>query len=73
MIKYYLFLFGGSVTPRFKGKPGRESNVCARIKYHTYDDSWYRNYSCESPKSSLTVSTVDILVLHSAEVAHLYP
>jgi hypothetical protein len=31
--------------PDFRGpKPGREIHqVCARIKSHTYDDSWYKN------------------------------
>jgi hypothetical protein len=30
------------VTPRFKGKPDA-SQMYARIKSHTYDDSWYKN------------------------------
>jgi hypothetical protein len=31
-----------AVTPRFNSKPERKQ-MCAGIKSHTYDDSWYRN------------------------------
>jgi hypothetical protein len=30
------------VTPEFKGNPSA-SQMCDRIKSHTYDDSWYKN------------------------------
>jgi hypothetical protein len=31
------------VTPGFRGPNPGATHMCARIKSHTYDDSWYRN------------------------------
>jgi hypothetical protein len=31
------------VTPEFRGPNPGATQMCARIKSHTYDDSWYRN------------------------------
>jgi hypothetical protein len=41
----YSFLWCTVSHPDFRGpKPGREIiTKCARIKSHTFDDSWYRN------------------------------
>jgi hypothetical protein len=32
-----------TVTPGFRGPNPGATHMCARIKSHTYDDSWYRN------------------------------
>jgi hypothetical protein len=31
------------VTPGFRGLNPGTTHMCARIKSHTYDDSWYTN------------------------------
>jgi hypothetical protein len=43
MITKSIYFGLACVTPRFKGLNPDVTHMCARIKSHTYDDSWYRN------------------------------
>jgi hypothetical protein len=64
----YYRLFGGSaqtvLTPRWLSHPDLRTNpstnqMCARIKSHTYDDSWYIHYyiSCYMRQLILVIKT----------------